>query len=97
MRALLSRWERTVDIRLAQGVAKIAIGGPHTAAPAWSLLFSPGERMGEEIEVLVDDGLVQKGADRESPASGCRPASDRGVLLRSFSSARKKSGEVTMK
>src|SRR5207249_1934244 len=52
--------ESAVDVGLAQGIAEIAVGGADAAAPARLLFFSPGQRVCEEVEVFVDDGLVQK-------------------------------------
>ena len=61
--------EGAVDIGLAERVAKIAIGG-RTQRRQRGAALGAGQRVREEIEILVDDGFgqIRRGRD-ESPAS----------------------------
>src|ERR1035437_9366938 len=52
--------EGAVDVGLAECVPEIAVRGPDAASPPRLLLFGSGQRAREEVEVLIDYGLVQE-------------------------------------
>ena len=56
---LCCRGEGAIDVSLSEGLAQIAVSTMDTAAPARQLLLGSSQRMGKEVEVLVDHGFGQ--------------------------------------
>src|SRR5579872_785415 len=74
-----------IDVRLAQCFSQIAVSIMHTPPPTRLVLFLTGQRVAEEIKVLIHKRLAQKwrGPVNRPPAQICLPMRE-GMIVNQF-------------